>query len=113
MGRRFNEMMLREVCDAVGVSRRAVQGYESAGLVSASGKNNRGYLLYDEAAQEKIRKIKLFQEMGFSIKEIKVLLDAPNHVLKVALEVRVEKLRKENGRLEEMIGVAMEMINKL
>lgn len=113
MGRRFKEMMLREVCDAVGVSRRAVQGYESAGLVSASGRNSRGYLLYDEAAQEKIRKIKLFQEMGFSIKEIKVLLNAPNHVLKAALEVRVEELGKENGRLQEMIVVAREMISRL
>ena len=109
----MSEKTLREVCNAVGVSRRAVQGYERAGLVSAICRNERGYLLYDEEALEKIKKIKLFQEMGFTIREICELDQAPNHVLKVALEVRVEKLRMEHGRVNEMIGVAMEMISQL
>lgn len=104
---------LREVCKTAGVTRRAVQGYERAGLVSASCRNERGYLLYDEEAEEKIKRIKLFQEMGFTIKEICELDHAPNHVLKAALEIRVEKLRKEYGRVNDMIGVALEMIRQL
>ena len=109
----MSEMTLREVCDTSGVTRRAVQGYERAGLVAPTGRNRRGYLLYDEPAQEKIRKIKLFQEMGFSVREITELDNAPNHVLKTALEARVEKLRKEHGRVNDMICVALEMIEKL
>ena len=70
------EKTLREVCDELGVSRRAVQGYEKAGLVSATDKTNRGYLLYDEEAQEKIRRIKMYQDVEFSLKEIAQLLDA-------------------------------------
>lgn len=34
----MSEITLREVCEKLGVSRRAVQGYEKAGLVTASGK---------------------------------------------------------------------------
>ena len=64
----MNEITLREVCDAFGVSRRAVQGYEKSGLVSATSKNGRGHLLYDTSSQERIQKIKLFQKMGFAIK---------------------------------------------
>ena len=82
----MDELTLREVCNRIGVSRRAVQGYETAGLVNATHKNERGYLLYDEKAQSRIRKIKLFQNMGFSIKEIKSLMDVPATVLKEALE---------------------------
>ena len=41
---------LSEVCSVLEVSRRAVQGYENAGLVSATGKNKYGHLLYDEEA---------------------------------------------------------------
>ena len=37
-GRHMAEMTLRELCDSLGVSRRAVQGYEKAGLVSPEGK---------------------------------------------------------------------------
>ena len=109
----MSEKTLREVCNAVGVTRRAVQGYERAGLVSATCRNERGYLLYDEEALEKIKKIKLFHEMGFTIRENCELDHAPNHVLKVALEIRVEKLRMEHGRVNEMIGVVEEMIRQL
>lgn len=109
----MSEMTLREVCDSAGVSRRAVQGYERAGLVAPTGRNRRGYLLYDEPAQEKIKKIKLFQEMGFTVRKIAELDTAPNHVLKAALEAQVERLRKEHGRVNEMIGVALEMIEQL
>ena len=44
-GNAMEDKTLHEVCEAFGVSRRAIQGYEKAGLVSASGKNERGYLL--------------------------------------------------------------------
>ena len=43
----MDELTLREVCNTFGVSRRTVQGYEKAGLVSATSKNSQGYLLYD------------------------------------------------------------------
>lgn len=109
----MREKTLREVCRTVGVTRRAIQGYERAGLVTPSGKNERGYLLYDEMEEEKIKKIRLFQEMGFTIKEIQELDHAPNHVLKTALEIRVEKLQLEQGRSNEMISVVMKMIREL
>ena len=68
---------LREVCTETGVTRRAVQGYEKAGLVSAAGKNKYGYLLYDEAGIARIKTIKFFQKIGFSIKEIQQTIDVP------------------------------------
>lgn len=106
-------MTLREVCEAVGVSRRAVQGYENAGLVTATDKNKRGYLLYDKDTQNKIKRIKLFQDMGFSIKEIKEIINGPNEVLKSALEIRIEKLQKEGKHIDDMIMKAQEMIRQL
>ena len=109
----MKDMTLREVCDAVDVSRRAIQGYEKAGLVSASGKNGRGYLLYDVKSQERIRQIKLFQQLGFSIKEIKDIIDAPNHVLKAALEDQVEKLKEKGENIEVLIMKAYELIEML
>ena len=53
----MSKMTLREICNLIGVTRRAVQGYEKAGLVECSDKNKYGYLLYDELAVEKIRNI--------------------------------------------------------
>ena len=45
------EQTLRQVCTGLKLSRRAVQGYEQAGLVAPSGKNKYGYLLYGEPEQ--------------------------------------------------------------
>ena len=104
---------LREVCEIVGVSRRAVQGYEQAGLVTPSGRNERGYLLYNQAELEKIRQIKFFQEMGFSIKEIKELSEAPKHVKKAVLEKRIQALWQEIDRKENIIKMAQDLLKQL
>ena len=48
---------LHELCDMLGVSRRAVQGYEKAGLVVPTGRNKYGHLLYDESAQQRVAQI--------------------------------------------------------
>lgn len=109
----MKNMTLHEVCDALDVSRRAVQGYEKAGLVSASGKNERGYLLYDVNSQERIKQIKFFQRLGFTIREIKEIIDAPNHVLRFALEEQIEKLKEESEHIDNVIDEAYELIAKL
>lgn len=106
-------MTLRNICDTFGVSRRAVQGYEKAGLVSMSGKTERGYLLYNESSQQRIKQIKLFQQMGFTLKEIKDIIDAPDDILKAALEKQVEKLKEQKENMEVLIGEMYKLIESL
>ena len=109
----MKEMTLREVCNNVVVSRRAIQGYEKAGLVAASGKNEYGHLLYDENTCERIKRIKLFQQLGFTIREIKEIIDAPNDVLKTALEEQVKILKSKSEHIEILINQTYELIEKL
>lgn len=109
----MGELTLREVCIVVNVSRRAVQGYEKAGLVSATSRNERGYLLYDENARARIQKIKLFQDIGFSVREITTIIDEPDDVLKVALEKQLVTLKAKQRHVEDMIAIVQDMINKL
>jgi len=104
---------LHEVCNALGVSRRAVQGYEEIGLVTASGRNKYGYLLYDEEAQKRIEQIKLYQQLGFKRKEIKEFIDAPSQVIKSMLEKQVLHLKDEHVRLDVAIKKAYELIEIL
>ena len=66
----MKEFTLRELCGLCGVSRRAVQGYEKLGLVCPCGKTDRGYLLYDEQACDRVRYVKSLQNYGFSVREI-------------------------------------------
>ena len=63
-------MTLKEVCKETGVTRKIVQTYENYGLVKATTKNKYGYLLYDDAAVKKIKKIRLYQRFGYRLSEI-------------------------------------------
>lgn len=51
------QVKLKEVCNYVRVTRRAVQGYEKAGLMTSIGTNKYGYLLYDDVGIVKTKKI--------------------------------------------------------
>lgn len=108
----MNTMTLRQICDTFGVSRRAIQGYEKAGLITPSGKNERGYLLYDGKSQERIRQIKLFQQIGFTLKEIVDIIDAEGDVQKAALERQLERLREEEKNIEVLIREVYRLIEK-
>ena len=102
---------LREVCNMVGVTRRAVQGYEKIGLVDSSGKNKYGYLLYDEEAIEKIRTIKQYQEFGFKVKEIKELLEVPEEVYVETMNAKLVVMKQKFIELEANISRMEELLS--
>lgn len=104
---------LRQVCAELGLSRRTIQGYEKAGLVAPSGRNKYGHLLYGKPEQERIQLIRFYQQMGFPLKEIKSLLEAPDSVKKTVLQAQVKKLEAEHTRLLEVIRQAKEYIAAL
>ncbi|MDE7176842.1 MAG: MerR family transcriptional regulator [Lachnospiraceae bacterium] len=108
----MDTMTLRQVCDTFGVSRRAIQGYEKAGLISPSGKNERGYLLYDGKSQERIQRIKLFQQIGFTLREIGDIIDAEGDVQKAALERQLGKLREKEKNIEILIREVYRLIER-
>lgn len=106
----MQDMTLKEVCNIVGITRRTVQGYEQAGMVTPSGKNKYGYLLYDEEEIEKIRMIKQYQDFGFTIKEIKVLLEASEGKYVEMMTDRLLKMKVQQSKLEENIRKVEKMI---
>ena len=84
----------------------------TAGIVKPTGKNKMGYLLYDTATQERIGIIRMYQDIGFSVREIKEIIDAPKISAKPILEKQLEKLKKERSRIEEQIEILYDLIQK-
>lgn len=97
----------------LGVSRRAVQGYEKKGLVSASDRTEKGYLLYDSDAYERISLIKQYQDFGFSLDEIKLLVEASPDEVRVHMESQLEKLKSRLSNLNDVVIRAEEFIKNL
>lgn len=100
----MDELLLREVCELVGVTRRAVQGYETSGLVAATGKNKMGHLLYDKTAVDTIKEIKRYQDCGFSLTEIKNLKYMSQSEKQQVLESKIQFLKTEYNRINNSIS---------
>lgn len=106
----MEEKTLKEVCELAGVTRRAVQGYEKAGLVAAAGRNKYGHLLYDEAAIKRISEIKQYQDFGFKVKEIQVLMTVPKDKYLKMMEKRLAAMQLDLQRLKINIETMKRMI---
>lgn len=107
----MQEITLREVCIMVGVTRRAVQCYEQEGLVRAIGKNKYGYLLYDEMAVQRIKDIKMYQDFGFKLKDIKVLFGASTEEYVELMTERLIATQKQLVEIETSIAKMKELIS--
>ena len=81
--------------------------------MSPTDKNKYGHLLYDEAALHRARMIKFMQRLGFKLKEIKEVIDAPSDVIKEALQRRIKELEIEISQMQQIIQEANEYIDKL
>ena len=108
-----NMKNLHEVCQELGVTRRAVQGYELRGLVKPSARNKYGHLLYDAKTRKRISVIKDYQRLGFSLKEIETLIDAPSQEVMDALEKQVIKLQEERDEKAALIDMARSWIDSI
>ena len=109
----MEQITLKKLCEETGISRRSIQRYEEAGLMHPAGRNKYRYLLYDRKTVERAEKIRFFQQMGFRLREIGEILDAPADVLKDALERRIEVLEQEREQQKRLIVRAYQMLETL
>ena len=89
-----------KVAAALQVSTDSIRFYEREGLLSPAKKSEAGYRLYTEEAVRRLNFIKHAQQCGFSLSEIRELLEIKgrdkaccNDVYRVAME---KKLRPES-----------------
>ena len=92
---------LHEICRELGITRKVVQGYEKHGLIKAYGKNAYGHLIYDLENEKKIIRIRFFQELGFTLSEIKQMLDENDNDLIFFLYKKEEEFDQKIKTLKE------------
>lgn len=99
-------MTVNEVSKITGVSIRALQYYDTIGLLKPVEYTASGYRLYDDTSLERLQQILLFRELEFPLKEIKGIIDAPNFDRNRALEQQIELLTMKKEHLENLINLA-------
>lgn len=106
-------MTLKEVCKETGVTRKIVQTYENYGLVKATTKNKYGYLLYDDAAVKKIKKIRLYQRFGYRLSEIAKLEYMTVDEQVMILKEKINNMYDNQSETAELIGMAEQLLENL
>ena len=106
-------MTLKEVCKETGVTRKIVQTYENYGLVIATTKNKYGYLLYDDAAVKKIKKIRLYQRFGYRLSEIAKLEYMTVDEQVMILKEKINNMYDNQSETAELIEMAEQLLENL
>ena len=101
---------VKEVSKLTGVSVRALHHYDTIGLLKPTGVTEAGYRLYDGAAVERLYMILVFQELGFSLKEIADILNAPDYDRNRVLEKQIGLMQERIEKLQNRIALAKGML---
>lgn len=70
-------LTVKAVAELAGVSVRTLHHYDEIGLLKPAGQSAAGYRLYSQEDLERLQQILFFRELGFSLKEIRAILDSP------------------------------------
>lgn len=97
---------VKEISRLTGVSVRTLHHYDSIGLLKPSQVTAAGYRLYDAAALERLYLILLFREIGFPLKRIRGILDAPDYDRNRVLEQQIDLLGKKVEHLNNRVTLA-------
>lgn len=97
---------IKEVCRLTGVSARTLHHYDAIGLLKPTRVTEAGYRQYDDAALERLYMILLFRELGFSLRRIGAILDAPDYDRNRVLEEQVHLMEGRITHLENRITLA-------
>ena len=99
-------LTVKQLADKCGVSVRTLHHYDAIGLLKPARVTDAGYRLYDDAALERLYLILLFRELGFRLKDIRGILDAPDFDRNRVLGQQIELLEKKRRHLECITNMA-------
>jgi DNA-binding transcriptional MerR regulator len=84
-----------EVAELAGVSVRALHHYDELRLLSPSERSEAGYRLYSHRDLERLQEILVWRALGFSLGDIRALLDQDGYDRLSALERQRELVQRD------------------
>lgn len=97
------DMKVKEVAELVGVSIRTLHHYDQIGLLTPKEITDSGYRLYSEENLETLQQILFFKELGFTLKEIKNIINSPSFNRQEALILQRKMLLEKRNKVDKML----------
>jgi DNA-binding transcriptional MerR regulator len=105
-------MQIGEVSERTGVTQRTLRFYEEKGLLKPPSRMEGGFRLYTEEDIQRVKQIRQLQKLlGFSLAEIKEMLEAGEAISLLKAEYRAEAdLGQRKEKLERAIEINQSQI---
>lgn len=94
---------VKQLADLAGVSPRTLHYYDQIGLLEPEQIGENGYRYYSDRAMLRLQQILFFKELGFSLEEIREIMDRPDFDLLQALRLHKAGLQERLERLKRLI----------
>lgn len=104
------EMNIGELAQLSGVNAKLIRHYESIGLIPKAIRNSSGYRIYTDNDIQFLRFIKKARGLGFSMKEIKKLINLWRNKSRTSREVKslalshIQNLENKIKEMQEMVA---------
>ncbi|GGA86729.1 MerR family transcriptional regulator [Ornithinibacillus halotolerans] len=93
-----------------GVTKRTLDYYDEIGLVNPSSRTSGGHRLYGEEDVMRLERVLALKYMGFSLEQIKSILESSKLNWKQSIQQQLEMVKKEQERLklleQALLGVS-------
>ena len=109
-------LRIGEVAKATGLTTRTLRYWEQLGLLSPDSHRESGERLYNASAIERVGRIRELQDLlGFSLAEVKVVLDAEDDLDRVRSDYRANKTdpRRRRDLLVDLIAANDTLLERL
>lgn len=114
-----NLMTIGEVAKTVGIASTALRFYERDGLLTPSSRSKSGYRLYDNDSLERLRFIRAAQSIGFTLDDIRTLLQLDEKTscsdVQKLIETRLQEIDTKLAditRVRETLADALDRCHK-
>lgn len=104
---------IQEVKKQTGISVRTLRYYDEINLLPPAGKTEGGHRLYSEKDMKKLQEIQFLKTLGFSLKEIKEMLDETSWNWADGLKNQLTYISKEKENIIEIEKTLIGLINSL
>ena len=94
---------IKQLATLANVSKRTLRYYDQIDLLKPSNIGDNGYRYYDQDKVLRLQQIRFYQELDFSLEQIRKILDKSDFNALQSLTVQKDALQKQAKRLDRLI----------
>jgi DNA-binding transcriptional MerR regulator len=108
-----SQYLIKEFAALTRTTVRALHHYDRIGLLRPSGRRPNGYRFYTQADLLRLEQVIALKFLGFSLREIRRILESPKLSLERSLRVQAGIIAEEVRRLERAARAVRQILEKL